>query len=52
MDYLRHQKYKGEHTEMDYLNNIGQNRILKVRKSLLEFEKDLGELKDREIIIT
>ena len=38
--HLRHQNYKNEHTEMEYLNNIQKkNRILKVKNSLLESEK-------------
>ena len=35
---------------MEHLNNIQKNRILKVKKSLLEFE-DFGEVNDREIKI-
>ena len=35
---------------MENLNNIQKNRILKVKKSLLEFE-DFGEVNDREIKI-
>ena len=50
MDHLRHKKYKSEHTEMEHLNNIWKNRILKVKKSLLEFE-DFGEVNDKEIKI-
>ena len=46
---MRHQKYKSEHTEMEYLNNTG---ILKVKNSLLEFEHYLWEWKDKEIKIT
>ena len=33
------QKQKSEHTEMEYLNNTLQTKILKVKKSLLEFDR-------------
>ena len=32
MDHLRHQKYKRKHTEIEYLNKIWKNRIVKVKK--------------------
>ena len=66
MDHLRHPKYKSKHTEMEYLDNIRKNRkvkeieiikvkiiklIIKIMKNFLEFEIDVGELKDREIKI-
>ena len=40
--------------ETKYLNNMQKNRFSKVKKSLLELEKDFielkdGELKDREV---
>ena len=33
---------------MKYLTSIQKNKILKVRNSLLQFKKDLKELKGRE----
>ena len=36
MDHLRHQKYKSEQC----LNNSRKKKILKVKNSLLELEKD------------
>lgn len=49
MNRLRHQNYKNENTETKYLNNIWENKILKVKNSLLEL-KD-REIRDREIEI-
>ena len=46
---MRHQNYKNENTETKYLNNIWENKILKVKNSLLEL-KD-REIRDREIEI-
>ena len=43
---LSHQNYENQHTENKNLNN-SNNRILKVKNSFLEFEKDFRELKDR-----
>ena len=34
---------------MKYLNNIQENRVLKVDNSLLELKKNVKELKDREL---
>ena len=39
-------------TEMKLLNNTQKNILLKTNNSLAEFEKDIKELKDREINIT
>ena len=44
MNHLKHQNYKSEHTEVKYVNNIQELRILKVKNSLLELEKDFKEL--------
>ena len=38
--------YKNENIERKYLNNMQNNRFLKVKNSLLELEKDFKELKD------
>ena len=46
MYHLRHQNYK-----IEQLINTPRNRMLKVKNSLLELEKDFRELKDREIKI-
>ena len=51
MDHFTDQKYKNEHTEMKYLNNIPKNRILGAKNNLLELRKDFKELRDREIKI-
>lgn len=49
MNHLRQQSYKNERTEMKYLSNIWKDRILKIKNSFLELEKNLKELKDREL---
>ena len=49
MDHLRHQNYKSEDTEMEYLNNMQENRILKVKNRPLQLEKKFKELKDKEL---
>ena len=49
MNHLRQQSYKSERTEMKYLSNIWKDRILKIKNSFLELEKNLKELKDREL---
>ena len=49
MDHFRHRNYKDEHPEMEYLNNLRKNKILKVRNSLLQLEKKFKELKEREL---
>ena len=36
---------------MEHLNNTQKNKILEVKNSLLKFEKDFTQLKDREIRI-
>ena len=41
--------YKKEDIEKKYLNNMQENYFLKVKDSLLELEKDVIELKDREL---
>ena len=48
MNYLRHQNYKNENTDAEFLNNLQKkNRILNVKNSLSELEKDFKELRDR-----
>ena len=47
MHHLRHQKYKSKHTEMEYLNSIQRNRILKVKNSLSVFKKDIVSINYR-----
>ena len=42
---------KSEYEEMKYLNNAQKNKIQKVKNSLSEHEKDVRELKDREMEI-
>ena len=39
--------YKNENTEIKYLNNVRENRFLKLKNNLLDL-KDFIELKDRE----
>ena len=39
--------YKNENTEIKYLNNVCENRFLKLKNNLLDL-KDFIELKDRE----
>ena len=46
---MKNQDYKEENIERRYLREIMQNyQFLKVKNSLLEFEKDFIQLKDRE----
>ena len=46
---MKNQDYKDENIERRYLREIMQNyQFLKVKNSLLEFEKDFIQLKDRE----
>ena len=46
---MKNQDYKDENIERRYLRDIMQNyQFLKVKNSLLEFEKDFIQLKDRE----
>ena len=42
---------KGWHVVVKSLNNALRNKIIKVRNSILELEKDLRELKNRKINI-
>ena len=49
MDHLRHQNYKNADTEMEYLNNMQENRILKVKNRFLQIEKKIKELKGKEL---
>ena len=49
MTHLRHQSYTNEHTEMNYLYNTRKNGILKIKKNVLELERDFEESKDREL---
>lgn len=44
-------EHKSEHEEMKYLNNAQKNKIQQVKNSLSEHEKDVRELKDREMEI-
>ena len=39
--------YKNENTEIKYLNNVRENRFLKLKNNLLDL-KDFIELKNRE----
>ena len=46
---MKNQDYKDENIERRYLREIMQNyQFLKVKNSLLEFEKDFIQLKDKE----
>ena len=40
---------RNENIERKYLKNLQKNQFLKVKNSLLEFEKDFIELKDRKL---
>ena len=46
---MENPNYKNENIEKKYLNNMRKNQFLKIKKNLLELEKDLIELKDREL---
>ena len=46
---MENQNYKNENIERKYLNNMRNNQCLNVKNSLLELEKDVIELKDREL---
>ena len=46
---MENPNYKIENIEKKYLNNMRKNQILKIKKNLLELEKDLIELRDREL---
>ena len=49
LEYIRieNPSYKNENVERKYLNNMQKSQFLKIKKSLLESEKDFIELKDR-----
>ena len=49
MEYSKSLNYKNENINAKYLNNRQKNRFLKVNYSLLDLEKDLIELKNREV---
>ena len=46
---MENRKYKNGNTERKYLNITRKNQFLKVKNSLLEFEKDFIDLKDIEL---
>ena len=46
---MENPNYKNENIEKKYLNNMRKNQFLKIKKNLLELEKDLIELKDTEL---
>ena len=46
---MENPNYKNENIEKIHLNNMQKNQFLKIKKNLLELEKDLMELKDREL---
>ena len=46
---MENSNYKNKNLEIKYLNNIPKDRLLKVNNSILELEKDLIELKYREL---
>ena len=46
---MKNPNYKNENIERKYLKNMRKNRLLKVKNSLLELEKDFIELKDIEL---
>ena len=48
MGHLRYQSFKNENTEMEYLNNMRKNRILKVKNMFSELVKYLEPFKDRK----
>ena len=45
---MRKPNYKNQNTERKYINEMQKKQFLKVKKSLLELQKDFIELKDRE----
>ena len=45
---MENSNQKKGNIEIKYLNNIQKNRFFKLRKKLLELQKSLIELKDRE----
>ena len=46
---MENRNYKNGNTERKYLNITRKNQFLKVKNSLLEFEKDFIGLKDIEL---
>ena len=46
---MKNPNYKNENIERKYLKNMRKNRLVKVKNSLLELEKDFIELKDIEL---
>ena len=46
---MENRNYKNGNTERKYLNITRKNQFLKVKNSLLEFEKDFIDLKDIEL---
>ena len=46
---MENSNYENQNIEIKYLNNMRQNQFLKVKNSLLDIEKDIIELKDREL---
>ena len=42
-------EYKNENSDKIFLNNMRKNQFLKVKNSLLQFEKYFMELKDSEL---
>ena len=46
---MENPSYKNENTERKYLKNMQKSQFVKVKKSLLELQKDFLELKDREL---
>ena len=52
-DYIRmkNQDYKNENIERKYSENMWNNQFLKVKNSMLEFEKLFMKLKDRVLKI-
>ena len=51
MDQFRYQKYKIQHTVVEYLKNIWRNRILSFKNNLEKSKKDFRELKYRDMKI-
>ena len=46
---MENPSYKNENIEKEYLNNVPKSQILKVKNSLLELQKDLTDLKEKEL---
>ena len=45
----KYSNYKNGNIERKYLNNMRKTQFFKLKNSLLEYEKDFMELKDREL---